>query len=344
MINANFFYQIIKPLLFKIDPERSHDLIFYFLCRLELFVGKFFAVPSPPLSNPVYVRNLLFKNPIGLAAGLDKNGEYIDILARFGFGFIEVGTVTPEPQPGNKKPRLFRIENERALINRLGFNNVGMNQVYKNIKKSRWVRDKKGVLGVNLGINKTTSLKCAYDDYKKGILCFWDIADYFVINISSPNTKQVRELQTDKYLENLVKKISLLQKQQNENSGFEKPIFFKISPDNNDRNLVEISLVFNKFNVDGVIVTNTTNNHNGLKSNINEPGGLSGAPLEQSALSCLKKIKSLLKQDITIIASGGVMSKQAVDLRINSGAALVQIYTGLIYEGPKIVSESLNDR
>ncbi len=205
LMSIDFFYRIIKPILFKLDPEKSHDWGFYFLSRLELIVGKFFVVPSPPLVKPTYVRKLFFNNRIGLAAGLDKNGEYIDALARFGFGSIEVGTVTPVAQPGNEKPRLFRIENERALINRLGFNNAGMHQVFNNIKKSKWVRDKKGVLGVNLGINKTTSLRNAYTDYQKGLLFFWDVANYFVINISSPNTKQVRELQTDKYLEDLVK-------------------------------------------------------------------------------------------------------------------------------------------
>ena len=343
LMSIDFFYRIIKPILFKLDPEKSHDWGFYFLSRLELIVGKFFVVPSPPLVKPTYVRKLFFNNRIGLAAGLDKNGEYIDALARFGFGSIEVGTVTPVAQPGNEKPRLFRIENERALINRLGFNNAGMHQVFNNIKKSRWVRDKKGVLGVNLGINKTTSLRNAYTDYQKGLLFFWDVANYFVINISSPNTKQVRELQTDKYLEDLVKKISRLQKQLNKKVGTQKPVLYKISPDNNEKDLVEISHVFNKFSVDGVIVTNTTNNHDELNSDLKVAGGLSGAPLEQRALLCLKKIKPLLNKDIAIIASGGIMSKEAVEQRFTAGASLVQIYTGLIYEGPKIVSDLLEN-
>ncbi|MDA9719582.1 quinone-dependent dihydroorotate dehydrogenase [Betaproteobacteria bacterium] len=337
----NFFYRIIKPILFKLDPEKSHDWIFYFLSRFELLVGKFFVVPSPPLVKPTYVRKLFFNNRIGLAAGLDKNGEYIDSLSRFGFGSIEVGTVTPMAQPGNKKPRLFRIQNERALINRLGFNNAGMHQVFKNLKKSRWVKEKKGVLGINLGINKTTSLNNAFTDYQKGLLFFWDIANYFVINISSPNTKQVRALQTDRYLEDLVKKISRFQKQQNEKMGTQKPVLYKISPDNTEMDLEKISDVFNYFSVDGVIVTNTTNNHDELNSDLKVPGGLSGAPLEQRALLCLKKIRPLLNRDITIIASGGIMSKEAVEQRIKAGASLVQIYTGLIYEGPKIVSDSL---
>jgi len=341
LMSINFFYRIIKPLLFKLDPEKSHNWIFYFLSRFELLVGKFFSVTSPPLVKPTYVRKLFFNNRIGLAAGLDKNGEYIDSLSRFGFGSIEVGAVTPMAQPGNEKPRLFRIQNERALINRLGFNNAGMHQVFKNLKKSRWVKEKKGVLGINLGINKTTSLNNAFTDYQKGLLLFWDIANYFVINISSPNTKQVRALQTDRYLENLVKKISRFQKQQNEKMGTQKPIFYKISPDNNEKDLKNISHVFNNFSVDGVIVTNTTNNHDELNSDLKVPGGLSGAPLEQRALSCLKKIRPLLNRDIAIIASGGIMSKEAVEQRIKAGASLVQIYTGLIYEGPKIVSDSL---
>ena len=342
-MSIDFFYRVIKPILFKLDPEKSHDWSFYFLSRLELIIGKFLSVPSPPLVKPTYVRKLFFNNRIGLAAGLDKNGEYIDALSRFGFGSIEVGTVTPIAQPGNEKPRLFRVENERALINRLGFNNAGMRQVFKNIKKSKWVTEKKGVLGVNLGINKTTSLENAYTDYQKGLLCFWDVANYFVINISSPNTKQIRELQTDKHLENLVEKISRFQKQQNEKKNTQKPVLYKISPDNDERSLVEISRVFNKFSVDGVIVTNTTNNHDGLNSDLKVPGGLSGAPLEQRALLCLKKIRPLLNKDIAIIASGGIMSKEAVELRIKAGASIVQIYTGLIYEGPKIVSDSLEN-
>ena len=339
----DFFYRIIKPILFKLDPEKSHDWSFYFLSRLELIVGKFFSVPHPPLIKPTYVKKLFFNNRIGLAAGLDKNGEYIDALSRFGFGSIEVGTVTPMAQPGNEKPRLYRIKSERSLINQLGFNNVGMHQVFNNIKKSRWVRERKGVLGVNLGINKTTSLKNAYTDYQKGLLCFWDVANYFVINISSPNTKQVRELQTDKYLEDLVKKISKLQKQQNKKMGTQKLVLYKISPDNNEKDLMEICYVFNKFSVDGVIVTNTTNNHDKLNINLKMPGGLSGAPLEQRALLCLKKIRPLLNRDIAIIASGGVMSKKAVEQRIKAGASVVQVYTGLIYEGPKIISDSLEN-
>ena len=341
LMSIDFFYRIIKPILFKLDPEKSHDWIFYFLSRFELSVGKFFAVTSPPLVKPTNVRKLFFNNRIGLAAGLDKNGEYIDALSRFGFASIEVGTVTPMAQPGNEKPRLFRIQNERALINRLGFNNAGMHQVFKNIKKSRWVKEKKGVLGINLGINKTTSPHNAYEDYQKGLLFFWDIANYFVINISSPNTKQVRELQTDKYLEDLVKKISKFQKQQNKKMGTQKPVLYKISPDNNEKDLEKISHVFNNFSVDGVIVTNTTNNHDQLNSDLKVSGGLSGAPLEQRALLCLKKIRPLLNRDIAIIASGGIMSKEAVEQRIKAGASLVQIYTGLIYEGPKIVSDSL---
>ena len=343
LMSIDFFYRIIKPILFKLDPEKSHDWSFYFLSRLELIVGKFFAVPNPPLVKPTYVKKLFFNNRIGLAAGLDKNGEYIDALSRFGFGSIEVGTVTPMAQPGNEKPRLFRIESERALINRLGFNNAGMHQVFNNIKKSKWVRERKGVLGVNLGINKTTSPKNAYTDYQKGLLCFWDVANYFVINISSPNTKQVRELQSDKYLADLVKKIRKFQEQQNEKMDTQKPVLYKISPDNNEKDLMEICYVFNKFSVDGVIVTNTTNNHDELNSNLKVPGGLSGAPLEQRALLCLKKIRPLLNRDIAIIASGGVMSKEAVEQRIKAGASVVQIYTGLIYEGPKIISDSLEN-
>ena len=343
LMSIDFFYRIIKPILFKLDPEKSHDWSFYLLSRLELIIGKFFAVPNPPLVKPTYVKKLLFNNRIGLAAGLDKNGEYIDALSRFGFGSIEVGTVTPMAQPGNEKPRLFRIERERALINRLGFNNAGMHQVFNNIKKSRWVRERKGVLGVNLGINKTTSPKNAYTDYQKGLLCFWDVANYFVINISSPNTKQVRELQSDKYLADLVKKIRKFQEQQNEKMDTQKPVLYKISPDNNEKDLMEICYVFNKFSVDGVIVTNTTNNHDELNSNLKVPGGLSGAPLEQRALLCLKKIRPLLNRDIAIIASGGVMSKEAVEQRIKAGASVVQVYTGLIYEGPKIISDSLEN-
>jgi len=343
LMSIDFFYRIIKPILFKIDPEKSHDWSFYFLSRLEIIVGKFFSVPNPPLVKPTYVKKLFFNNRIGLAAGLDKNGEYIDALSRFGFGSIEVGTVTPMAQTGNEKPRLFRVESERALINRLGFNNSGMHQVFNNIKKSKWVREKKGVLGVNLGINKTTSPKNAYTDYQKGLLCFWDVANYFVINISSPNTKQVRELQTDKYLTDLVKKISKFQKQQNEKMGTQKLVLYKISPDNNEKDLMEICYVFNKFSIDGIIVTNTTNNHDELKSNLKVPGGLSGAPLEQRALLCLKKIRPLLNRDIAIIASGGIMSKKSVEQRIKAGASIVQVYTGLIYEGPKIISDSLEN-
>ncbi len=342
-MGVNFFFQIIKPFLFKLDAEKSHNFVFFCLSRLEILLGKFLKTPSPPIVKSTYVRNLFFRNRIGLAAGLDKNGQYIDLLARFGFGSIEIGTVTPEAQLGNEKPRLFRVENERALVNRLGFNNDGMHQVYKNIKKSRWVREKKGILGVNLGINKTTSLTNAYDDYRKGLLCFWDIASYFVINISSPNTMQVRDLQTAGYLEQLVDNIRRLQKQQNEKTHNGRLIFYKISPDNDQKNLARMCLVFNKLDIDGLIVTNTTNDHEGLINSIGEPGGLSGEPLEHRSLSCLKIVRPLLNEEIPIIASGGIMSKEAIKSRLNSGASIVQIYTGLIYEGPKIVFDFLRD-
>lgn len=338
---SEFFFRILRPILFYLDAELTHNLTFSSL-KIWGKINYFFRAPtSPPVSNPIIINNLKFKNRIGLAAGLDKNGEYIDILARFGFGAIEIGTVTPRPQKGNEKPRLFRMVNENALLNRMGFNNDGIEAVLKNVMLSLWVKEKKGILGINLGINADTPIKDAFKDYEKGLNSFWKVADYFVINISSPNTKNLRDLQSINHLENLIVKIQFIQTKLTKKFKLNKPIYYKISPDNTDLEMERMSIVFNRLSVDGVILTNTTKNHE-VTRNGSRQGGLSGEPLRNQSLSCLLKLSALLDKKITLIASGGIMTSYDALKRLESGANIVQIYTGLVFEGPKIVRESIS--
>ena len=274
-----------------------------------------------------------FKNTLGTAAGLDKNGDYVDSLAALGFGFLEIGTVTPRPQYGNEKPRLYRDKPSKAIINRMGFNNKGVDYQVKKLKKRKSVIP----IGVSIGKNLNTPNNLAVKDYLYCLDKVFEVADYVVINISSPNTQDLRKFETKKELNNLIKSIKERQSELAKQYKY-KPLLLKISPDNDKKGIEEICEILLKFSIDGLICTNTTINH----KHISGSGGLSGQPLMESSTETLRMARKFLGKEFPIIASGGVMSKGDYQIKIDAGADLVQIYTGFIYEGPKLIDDILN--
>ncbi len=287
------------------------------------------------ISKDQYKRlfNSNFNNSLGLAAGLDKNGDYIDTFAALGLGFLEIGTVTPRPQYGNKKPRLFRDKSSKAIINRMGFNNKGVDYLVKKIKK----RQSDLPIGVSIGKNFDTPNNLAVKDYLYCLDQVFEFADYIAINISSPNTEGLRSFEIKKELEDLIK--PLKERQIELSKVFEyKPLLLKISPDNDEQGIEDICETLLKFSIDGLICTNTTTNHNHFSGS----GGLSGQPLMKTSTEVLKKARKFLGDEFPIIASGGVMSKEDYEEKLGAGANLVQIYTGFIYEGPKLIDDILN--
>ncbi|QCI19923.1 MAG: quinone-dependent dihydroorotate dehydrogenase [Buchnera aphidicola (Brevicoryne brassicae)] len=284
---------------------------------------------------------LTFKNRLGAAAGIDKNGEYITCLSRMGFGFIEVGTVTPLPQYGNPKPRMFRIPSKEAIINRMGFNNLGIDNLIRNIKKSNF----KGVIGVNIGKNKDTSMNNAINDYLICIEKIYLYASYIAINISSPNTINLRKLQHGIIFENLLYHVKKKQKELNKRYLKYVPIAIKISPDLSKKELLQISKKLIQYEIDAVIATNTTLNHSSmfnLKNNV-QKGGLSGLPLQKKSTNIISILSEHLKKQIPIIGVGGINSIHAAQEKIESGATLIQIYSGLIYHGPKLIRKIIQN-
>jgi dihydroorotate dehydrogenase len=280
-----------------------------------------------------------FPNPIGLAAGLDKNGEYIKALSTFGFGFIEIGTVTPRPQPGNRKPRLFRITQANAVINRLGFNNHGVDVVVQNIKTANY----QGILGINIGKNFDTPVEKACDDYLECLRKVYYFASYIVINISSPNTPNLRELQNTEELDHLLNTLKSEQTKLADDYGKYTPLVIKIAPDLESTQIRSIASLLIKHKIDGVIATNTTLSRDKVKylPYSNEIGGLSGAPLTKLATNVIYQLHNLLQDAVPIIGVGGIMCATDVQEKIDAGASMVQIYTGLIYRGPELVREAV---
>jgi dihydroorotate dehydrogenase len=329
------FYPILKNLLFTLDAEKSHDLSLKWLKILHLAgLTRFMQKPD---SAPCKMMGLKFKNRVGLAAGFDKNGDYIDSMATLGFGFIELGTVTPRPQPGNLSPRLFRLPEQQAVINRMGFNNKGVDYLVSKIKMSLF----SGIIGVNIGKNLTTDIADAHEDYLYCLQKTYSHADYVTINISSPNTPGLRNLQLKEHLDQLLERIQnereiLLQK-------YHKyvPVVIKIAPDLNDTEIISFMESFQSSNLDGIIATNTTISREGVEASdlAHEQGGLSGAPLRNRSSHILKVLKKGLNNKTTLIASGGIITAEDALQRFQSGASLVQLYTGLIYSGPGLVSE-----
>ena len=331
------YKKIILPVLFLFDPEKVHNFTFLlFKIFLNIpFVGflvqKIYSVDNKKLSKKLF--GIEFKNPVGLAAGFDKNAKLYNELSRFGFGFIEIGTVTPIAQAGNPKKRLFRLTNDQGIINRMGFNNDGMHKIANRLKKNKNI-----LIGGNIGKNKATPNDKAVNDY---LLCFnylFDYVDYFVVNVSSPNTPNLRELQNTNFLRVILDSLN----KENLKKSKTKPILIKISPDLSKENLLEIVDLAISLKIDGIIATNTTINRDDLTSkNINESGGLSGKPLANKSNEVIRFISDKSNGKIPIIGVGGIHSaKDAID-KIKAGADLVQIYTGFIYEGPSLI-KSIN--
>lgn len=318
------------------DPETSHHVTLKSI-RLAEKAGLLGLFVPPPVSQPVSLMGLQFPNAVGLAAGLDKNAECIRGMSRLGFGFIEVGTVTPRPQAGNPKPRLFRIEEREGIINRMGFNNEGVDYLVRQVKASNF----KGVLGINIGKNKDTPAENALEDYLYCLEKVYDLSSYVTINISSPNTPGLRALQMGDSLQQLLEGLKEKQHSLSRSRGRYVPLVLKVAPDLTEEEIVAVATQLKAFEMDGVIATNTTLSRSGVEGlpNAKETGGLSGAPLTQRATQILKTLRANLGDGFPIIASGGVMSAQDAIGKLNAGAQLVQIYSGLIYRGPGLIRE-----
>lgn len=339
------YKKVLKPIFFRLDAEHAHNVVFNFLSttyKLPLIpqlLKKLFSYDSPVLEKNVF--GLKFKNPVGLAAGFDKNGKYINELACFGFGFIEVGTVTPMAQVGNDIPRLFRIPNDEALINRMGFNNDGVKALVENLRKIKTDI----IIGGNIGKNKSTPNEQAYEDYKICFIHLFELVDYFVVNVSSPNTPHLRELQEKEPLKKILIELNSL----NSEIGFQKnvkrkPILLKIAPDLTTSQLDDIIEIVQTSKIDGIVATNTTVTRYGLQTdksvveNIGN-GGLSGKPLQSRSTEIIRYIHEKSNGTIPIIGVGGIHSAVDAKEKLAAGASLVQIYTGFVYEGPGLIKK-----
>lgn len=330
-------YLLLRPLLFSVDPETAHDLSLKALTATKNAAG----VLYPKVENkPVTVMGLTFKNPVGLAAGLDKNGDCLDGLSALGFGFLEIGTVTPRPQAGNPKPRLFRLPEHEAIINRMGFNNKGIDYLLEQVKGSNY----SGVLGINIGKNADTPIENALDDYLIGLQKAYSVASYVTMNISSPNTKNLRQLQQGDELKNLISAMKEEQLKLQMQHGRYVPLVLKIAPDLTPEEVRNIAELLLQFEVDGVIATNTTISREKIAGHAlaNETGGLSGAPVKEMATQVVRLLANELNGKLPIIAAGGIMTGEDAKEKIAAGASLVQVYTGLIYKGATLVSEIVN--
>jgi len=329
-------YSLFRPLLFALEPEAAHEATFAALdTAAKLGVAP--VVFSRATAAPVTVMGLTFPNRVGLAAGLDKNAEHIDGLAAIGFGFIECGTVTPRAQPGNPKPRLFRLPQAEALINRLGFNNGGLEQFLANAKRARY----HGVLGLNIGKNFDTPNERAVDDYLTCLRAVYTRASYVAVNLSSPNTKGLRELQHDEALARLVVALKAEQAKLAQEHGKYTPIAIKIAPDLKRPALQRIARLLVKHRIDAVIATNTTISRAGVEGvpRADEAGGLSGRPLREQSTAVIRTLAKTLDGALPIIGVGGILRGADAKEKIDAGASLVQLYTGLIYRGPDLVAE-----
>ena len=326
-------YDYLRPLLFRLDPERAHNRTLALLARMPVFM------PRGTGGKPVELMGLTFPNRLGLAAGLDKNGVAVSAFDRAGFGFIEVGTVTPRPQPGNPRPRLFRLPEHEAIINRMGFNNLGIDALTARLAATPKPR---ALLGINLGKNKDTPNEAALDDYRIGLQKAWAHADYLAINISSPNTAGLRDLQHGAALRDLLAGIKAEQQRLADETARRVPVVVKIAPDLDDAALHATLDTIAEAGMDGIIATNTTLDKSAVASHRygGEQGGLSGAPLTAASTAIVKKIRAHLPQ-MALIAAGGVMRAADMQAKLDAGADLVQIYSGLIYHGPQLVRDCL---
>ncbi len=334
-------YALTRPFLFGLDPEQAHDLTLGAIAALQNTPAQCLWQQTR-VSDPVMVAGLRFPNRLGLAAGLDKNGRCIDGLGALGFGFIEVGTVTPLGQSGNPKPRIFRLVEHRALINRLGFNNEGLAAFIANVRRSRSFRAGGGILGLNIGKNAATPIERATDDYLTCLDGVYPHADYVTVNISSPNTKNLRSLQSDEALDGLLGALQTRREALRQTHGRQVPMFLKIAPDLDEAQIQVIATTLQRHGIDGVIATNTTLSREAVAGHANaaEAGGLSGAPVLEASNRVIRTLRQALGAGYPIMGVGGVMSGGDARAKLDAGADLVQIYTGFIYGGPPLVTEA----
>ncbi|MDD0814610.1 quinone-dependent dihydroorotate dehydrogenase [Curvibacter sp. HBC28] len=336
-------YALARPFLFGMDAEKAHELTLHALARTQGTLLQH-AWASRRVSDPVQIAGLSFPNRIGLAAGLDKNARCIDALGALGFGFVEVGTVTPKGQPGNPKPRMFRLPQSNALINRLGFNNDGLEAFIANVKRARF-RQAGGqplLLGLNIGKNAATPIEQATSDYLTCLDGVYPHADYVTVNISSPNTKNLRALQSDEALDQLLSALAARRAELQVQQKRRVPLFVKIAPDLDEAQIEVIAATLLRHGMDGVVATNTTLSRDAVKGqqHAEEAGGLSGAPVLEASNRVIRRLRATLGRDYPIIGVGGVMSGADAVSKLEAGASLVQIYTGLIYRGPELVGEA----
>jgi len=330
-------YRLFRPALFRLDPEIAHHLTLAGLNAAYSLGLSRIVSPRPP-DDPRTVMGLNFPNPVGLAAGLDKNGDCINGLAALGFGFIEIGTVTPLPQPGNPKPRLFRLPQANAIINRMGFNNHGVNKLIENVRHAKY----QGILGINIGKNAATPIEKAADDYLICVRKVYAFASYIIVNISSPNTRNLRQLQDEDALNDLLIQLKAEQQKLADTHGKYVPIALKIAPDLETEQIVQIARLLVQHRIDGVIATNTTLSREGVANlpHGTETGGLSGSPVRDKSTAVIRQLAAELKGALPIIGVGGILSGADAAEKITAGASLVQIYSGLVYRGPALISEA----
>lgn len=333
------YYPFVRKALFQLDPERAHEMTFQQLRRVTGTPLEW-LVRQNVQSKPVTCMGLTFKNPLGLAAGLDKNGECIDAFGAMGFGSIEIGTVTPRPQPGNDKPRIFRLVEAEGLINRMGFNNLGVDNLVENVKKAHF----DGVLGINIGKNKDTPVEQGKDDYLICMDKIYPYAGYIAINISSPNTPGLRSLQYGEALDDLLGAIKIKQQALQDLHHKYVPIAVKIAPDLSEEELIQVADSLVRHNIDGVIATNTTLDRSlvqGMK-HCDEMGGLSGRPVQLKSTEIIRRLSQELNGRLPVIGVGGIDSVIAAREKMAAGASLIQIYSGFIFKGPPLIKEIVN--
>lgn len=338
-MSEKLLYALARPVLFSLDAETAHNLT---LASLQRFSA--LGLLKPAATSPADAREVMgirFPNAVGLAAGLDKNGAYIDGLAALGFGSIEVGTVTPRGQPGNPKPRMFRLPQSNAIINRMGFNNEGVDAFVRNVQASRFYQNKEGVLGLNIGKNADTPIERAAEDYLHCLEKVYPYASYVTVNISSPNTKNLRQLQGSSELDSLLGQLKDAQSRLTDKHGRYVPIALKIAPDIDGDQIKNIADALLRHRIDAVIATNTTITRDAVRGQLHadEAGGLSGSPVYELSSAVIRALKRELGDVIPIIGVGGILQGSDAKAKIEAGASLVQLYTGLIYRGPALVKE-----
>ena len=332
-------YSFLRPWLFNIDPEQAHNLTLGSLDRAKR-LGLLQCLIKQPAPDPRTLCGITFPNPVGLAAGLDKDGKHIDSLAALGFGFLEIGTVTPKPQPGNPKPRMFRLPQAQGIINRMGFNNDGVDACVSRVRRSAFWQNG-GVLGLNIGKHASTPIENAASDYVLAMEAVYEIATYITVNISSPNTQNLRALQGEEMLRSLLGMLDVARERLSDRYGVRRPLFLKIAPDLDTNDIHLIADLLLEFGIDAVIATNTTISReavNGMEF-ANEAGGLSGAPVRAASTEVIRALKARLQNQLPIIGVGGILSGADAKEKMAAGASLIQLYSGLIYTGPALINE-----